>query len=163
MGIAIASAKSLLVSSSAESELHLGNVIWDENGVKYIKCRNVSAGDLTDKHVLCVDQTTPFTTERGFTVLGVRAGTASQDSNIYVGFNQTGGVISDDDYFWAQASGAMTALGGTTGDIGAGVAIYSSATTGEVDDDPSAATRSLGFTTAARTGVGSVTVWIYTP
>lgn len=138
--------------TNVETEMGVGNVAWDEDGSKYIKCK--ALGTIVSNR-LVTSHTTAATTERGFSVPGILVTTQPSDTGKIIGANQTGKNISTGEFFWCKVGPVLTCLGGGTGSVAAGSIVYASATEGEADDDATAATTILGVALTATTGSGT--------
>jgi hypothetical protein len=122
----------LTFSSTDEDEMTPGNVAYDENGSRYIKC--VAGAAIASGACVMQDGVVEAVLKRGFYIPSVIETAVINDATEVVGFNNTGGAIADAAYFWVKTGPIVTAIGGTVGALTAGAKLYPSTADGELDD-----------------------------
>lgn len=132
-----------LVVSSSETDLHIGNIAYNQAGIMYMKCK--AGGTIADTKS-CVQWTTTATASRGFIVPVVVIGGVDQ-GDILQGWNQTGTSLSSGNFFWATVGPIVEGVA-CTGTITAGDKLYS-ANTGAMTTTAGTETANVGVAITA--------------
>jgi hypothetical protein len=144
------SKRQLTTAFTTEADMQPGNVIYDERGSKYAKCKAAAAIAVNET---CMIDTTDAVLTRGYYVPTVIRSAIIADTPRVIGFNNTGSAITSGDYFWAKSGPVVDALAGDVAAVVTGSPAYCSGTDGETDDLVTGALSVLGtyLTDAAAT------------
>lgn len=129
MSVQTLSSTELAVESDTEADLRLGNVAYDNEESKWVKCKAAAAIALGE---VVIPDATAAVLNRTFYVPTVVKCTGIVKTAAIIGVAVT--AIDSGDYFWAKVGPYILCLAGTTGSVATGILVYASATAGEVDD-----------------------------
>lgn len=138
--------------SYTEKEIGTGNVAWDEEGSKYIKCRAISS--IPAGHIIISDAIAAVT-ERGIPIPSATRSSTIANTGAVIGVNDTGALLLVSQFFWCKVGPILDCIGGTEDSVASGALVYVSATVGEVDDDATDATTILGVAISATSGAAT--------